>query len=127
MVLPPAAVVVMPCAGMIFVEVTVQVPQGTMKGAVLGFAIEAVFMGALVGFVYFPVEAVVLPVVVVVIVSRGRNGSCGQRQCRGRHYGFRHGHGRSPSLQLLSAAHGERYPCRSERPRKALFIQGLGS
>src|SRR5215831_13775611 len=83
MVLPPAAVVVMPCAGMIFVEVTVQVPQGTMKGAVLGFAIEAVFMGALVGFVYFNVEAVVLPVVVVVIVSRGRNGSCGQRQCRG--------------------------------------------
>ena len=117
------------CAGMVFVEVTVQVPQGTMKGAVLGCAFEAVFMSALVGFVDFSMEAVMFPmiacVLVVVVVSRGRHRHCGHSQRCGRDYGLCHGHHRSPWLGLLGAAHREGYGFRSEYLRKASFIDGL--
>ena len=120
------------CAGMVFVEVSMQVPQRAMIGAVLGSAVETVFMSALVGFVDFSVEAVMFPmiacvlvIVVVRLVSRGGHHRCGQSQRCGRQYGFRHGHDRSPWLGLLGAANRERYGFRSERLRKALFIRGL--
>src|SRR5215470_2101228 len=122
----------MPCPGMILVEITVQVPQGTMVSTMLGFAVKPVLMGALVGFIHFPVEAVMFPmiacvlvIVVVRLVSRGGHHRCGQSQRCGRQYGFRHGHDRSPWLGLLGAANRERYGFRSERLRKALFIRGL--
>src|SRR5262245_19889433 len=130
--LPPAAVVIMPRPGMIFVEVFVPLPEGSMIRAVLGSAVETVLMGALVGFIHFPVEAVMFPmiacvlvIVVVRLVSRGRHRSCGQRQRCGRNYGLRHGHDRSPWLGLLGAAHREGYGFRSEYVRKASFIDGL--
>jgi hypothetical protein len=114
---------------MIFVEVFVPVPEGSMVRAVLGSAVEAVLMGALVGFVRISVETVMFPmiarVLVVVVVSRGRHGHCGQSQRCGRDYGLCHGHDRSPWLGLLGAAHGEGYGFRSEYLRKASFIDGL--
>src|SRR5215472_7078429 len=101
---------------MVFVKVFVQVPEGSMIRAMLCSAVEAVLMGALVGFIHFPVEAVMFPmiacvlvIVVVRLVSRGWHGRCGQRQCCGRDYGLRHGHDRSPWLGLLGAAHREGY------------------
>src|SRR5262249_1287223 len=122
----------MPRPGMILVEITVQVPQGAMVSTMLGSAVKAVLMGPLVGFIHFPVEAVMFPmiacvlvIVVVRLVSRGRHRSCGQRQRCGRNYGLRHGHDRSPWLGLLGAAHREGYGFRSEYLRKASFIDGL--
>ena len=127
--LPPAAVVIMPRPGMIFVEFFVPVPEGSMIRAVLGSAVEAVLMGALVRFIRFAVEAVMFPmiacVLVVVVVSRGRHRHCGHSQRCGRDYGLCHGHHRSPWLGLLGAAHREGYGFRSEYLRKASFIDGL--
>ena len=77
MALPPAAVVIVPCAGMVFVKVAMQIPQGAMVGTMFGFAVKPVLMGALVGFVHLSVEPVVLrmiacmPVVVGVRVVVG--------------------------------------------------------
>src|SRR5262245_46318915 len=115
-----------------FVKVFVQVPEGSMIRAMLCSAVEAVLMGALVGFIHFPVKAVMFPmiacvlvIVVVRLVSRRRHRRCRQSQRCGRDYGLRHGHDRSPWLGLLGAAHREGYGFRSERLRKALFIRGL--
>src|SRR5262245_23323606 len=117
----------MPCPGMVFVKVAMQTLQGAMVPTMFGFAVKPVLMGALVGFVHFPVEPVMLRmiacvavVVIVGLVSGGRHGRCGQRQRSGRDYGLRHGHDRSPWLGLplqltakdmVSDLNGCRRPC----------------
>jgi hypothetical protein len=93
--LPPAAVVIviMSCAGMILLEFFVRVPQGSMVGAVLPAAGEALIVSAFVLSADLPVFRMVAGMLVVVIMGHGRRGSYGQCQRCGRHKGFRGGHG----------------------------------
>jgi hypothetical protein len=90
---------IMPRAGVIFVEVFVRSPEAPMMGAVLPPAGETIVVRTFVGSVDPPMQvpvlrmvACVLVEVVVAFVGQGRRGSCGQRQRCGRDYCFRHGH-----------------------------------
>ena len=107
----PAAMI-MPRAGMILVEVFVRSPEGTMIGAVLPSARETLVVRTFMGSVDSPMQLPVLRMVacvfvevVVAFVRRGRRGSCGQHQRRGRDYGFRHGHGGVSDTGLFKPTH----------------------
>ena len=74
----------------IFVKITMQVPQRPMVGAVLGVAVKALFMGAAVSFIDLPVEAQVSPVIpsvpaVIVVVGKRRAKRSGYDDDYGRH------------------------------------------
>jgi hypothetical protein len=85
----------------IFVKITMQVPQRPMVGAVLGVAVKALFMGAAVSFIDLPVEAQVRSVITrltpVLVVVGERRSKWGRhdKQCR-RNERFAEGHGGSP-------------------------------
>jgi len=85
----------------IFVKITMQVPQRPMVGAVLGVAVKALFMGAAVSFIDLPVEAQVSPVIprvpaVIVVVGKRRAKRSGYDEygCRNEH--FAEGHDGTP-------------------------------
>lgn len=98
----PAAVIV-PRAGVVLVEVFVRAAEVPMIVPVLSSAVETLGVRTVVGSVDPPMQLPVLCMVacvfvevVVAFVGQGRRGSYSHRQCRGRHQGFRHGHGGSP-------------------------------
>jgi hypothetical protein len=67
--------VVVPRIGMLIVKVAVQIPERTMKSAVLATAVEAVLVRALVDFRRAIVEAVMsvmIAGVVIIVVARRR-------------------------------------------------------
>jgi hypothetical protein len=96
---------------MVLVEVTVQVPQRAMICTMLGPAVEAFLMSALMRFVHLSMEPIVRRMIagvsavggVRVIVGRGRRGCGGQGQRGCCHQGFRHSHGglQVRALQLI--------------------------
>ena len=63
---PAPVIVIMPRAGMILVEVIVQVPQRAMVCTVLGGAVETILMRAPVRFSHFTVELPVLRMIACV-------------------------------------------------------------
>src|SRR5262249_34829366 len=95
-VLVAVPVVVMPGSGVILVEFAMQIPQGSVIGAVLPVAVEALLVGAPVSFVDAAMElpvplmvALMLSVVaVVVVVCECRRGRCRQGQHSRRHECF---------------------------------------
>jgi hypothetical protein len=57
---------------MILMEVFVLVPEGTVIGTVFRPAVEALLMGAAMGFAQVLVELPVLSVIAVIVVGEGR-------------------------------------------------------
>jgi hypothetical protein len=87
MALLPAAVVIMPGARMLRMEVFVRAPELTMKGAMLCAAVEPAVVGTFVAIVKISVLLAMLrmiPCVAVVVgitfMSRGRRDRCEQSQ-----------------------------------------------
>ena len=83
---------IMARAGVMLVEVFVRSPEVPMIGTVFSSAVETLGVRTFVGSVEPPMQLPVLRMVacvfvevVVAFVGQGRRGSCGQRQCRGRH------------------------------------------
>src|SRR5215510_7076513 len=92
----------MPRARMIRVKVAMQVPQGTVIGAMLSLAIEALLVRTPVGYVHltmkFPVRAVIASMsTIVVVVGQCRGGWCGYGQHRRSNESFADGHDTSPA------------------------------
>jgi hypothetical protein len=96
---PSAIRVIMPVARMILVEIFVQVSERTMIGTVLGVAVEALFMSALVRGREILVKSPVVRVIVVVVVRESRRHSRGQQHNRCRRKDFGHRHATSPLLR----------------------------
>jgi len=72
----------MPVSGMILMEFSVQVPEGTMIGIVFRLAVEALLMGAAMRIAQVAVEPPVLQMIAVVIVrQRRRHGHGEQQRC----------------------------------------------
>ena len=85
----------MACVGMILVEIAMQVTQRAVIRTVLGSAVEALLVSALVSFVHFSMKPIVRRMIarVSVIVARiamgeGRCGCGGQSQRSRCHQGF---------------------------------------
>ena len=85
----------MPAAWTIFVEILVQIPEGTMIGTVLTPAVETVFMSAFVGAVELAVNSPV-GCLILVFMRESRRHSGGQHQHCGRRKNFGEPHFKSP-------------------------------
>jgi hypothetical protein len=101
----------------IFVKITMQVPQRPMVGAVLGVAVKALFMGAVVSFIDLPVEAQMSSVItrvpaVLVVVGEHRSKWGGQHCCRKER--FAEGHGGS-FMRTRPSEKSRGRPCRNNR------------
>jgi hypothetical protein len=62
--------VLVPIAGMIFVEISVHIPKGPMIGIVLGLTVKSFLVGTLVGITQVLVQLPMPGVVVIVIVRK---------------------------------------------------------
>jgi len=91
-----AIIVTTPGAWTFFVEILMQIPEGTMIGAVLTSAVKAVFMSAFVGAVKLAVNSPVGCLILVLVMRESRRHSGGQRQHCGRRKNFSEGHFKSP-------------------------------
>ena len=88
-------IAIMPAAWTIFVEILVQIPEGTMIGTVLTPAVETVFMSAFVGAVELAVNSPV-GCLILVFMRESRRHSGGQYDHRGCGKNFGEGHFKSP-------------------------------
>lgn len=88
-------IVTTPGAWTFFVEILVQIPEGTMIGTVLTPAVETVFMSAFVGAVELAVNSPV-GCLILVFMRESRRHSGGQYDHRGCGKNFGEGHFKSP-------------------------------
>jgi hypothetical protein len=89
----------MPVAWMVFVEVSMQIPQRPMIGTVLSSAVEALLMRALMGVGELVVKSRVVRVIGVIVVRESRCHSRGHQHNCCRRKDFSHSHARSPLLR----------------------------
>jgi len=118
----------------IFVKITMQVPQRPMVGAMLGVAVKALFMGAAVSFIDLPVEAEVssvitrVPAVLVVVGERRSKWGGHDKHCR-RNERFAEGHGGSP-MRTGPSEKSRGQPCRNNHigdPLNVIAIKRLST
>jgi hypothetical protein len=100
-------------AGMILVEVAMQVPEGTVIGAMFGTAVEAFLVRASMGLVNltmkFPVRSVIPSMsTIVVVMGKCRCGWCRYGQYRRSNESFADAHDTSPvqAAPLVEARNG---------------------
>jgi hypothetical protein len=83
----------MPVSLMVFMEVSVHVPEGAVIGLVFPGAVEAFLMGAAVRLAQVAVKLPVLHMIAEVIMRQGRRDGHGEQKYCCRHQSFIPGHG----------------------------------